>query len=135
MTGADPAETTEPVPDLDPSVLLAADRTLLAWIRTGLALMGFGFVLARFGLFLRELASVGHSTVPPHGAVSEWGGTALVLLGVLVNVLAAVQHVRFVRRYGRGEPQRPRVVSLGTILSLVLALLGVALAVYLIRVR
>jgi putative membrane protein len=119
-------------PGLDPRVLMAADRTLLSWVRTGLALMGFGFVLARFGLFLRELASAKELTLPHHDPMSQWGGTTLVLLGVLVNILAAIQHVQFLRGYGRGETLRPRVVSLGTVLSIVLALLGIAMAVYLV---
>ena len=123
-----------PVPDLDPRVLLAAERTLLAWIRTGLAMMGFGFVVARFGLFLRELASAGNRPEPPHLRASQWVGTALILLGVVVNVLSAVQHARFVRRYARGEAMRPRAVSLGTILAAVLAALGTALAAYLLGV-
>jgi len=38
----------------DPRVVMAAERTLLAWIRTGLAFMGFGLVVSRFGCFLRE---------------------------------------------------------------------------------
>jgi putative membrane protein len=120
---------------LDPRVLLASERTLLAWIRTGLAMMGFGFVVARFGLFLRELIpanAVRHD--PSHLRVSQWVGTALVLLGVLVNALAANQHARFVRRYARGKAMRPRAVSLGTVLAAVLAVLGAALAAYLLRV-
>jgi putative membrane protein len=121
--------------NLDPRVLLASERTLLAWIRTGLAMMGFGFVVARFGLFLRELAPTNAAPPDPnHLRVSQWVGTALILLGVLVNVLAAVQHARFVRRYARGEAMRPRAVSLGTVLAAVLALLGAALAAYLLRV-
>ena len=127
--------TSESVPELDPRVLLALERTLLAWIRTGLAMMGFGFVVARFGLFLRELAPTNAAPPDPnHLRVSQWVGTALILVGVLVNVVAAVQHARFVRRYARGEPMRPRAVSLGTALAAVLAALGAALATYLLRV-
>lgn len=127
---SNPSSPAQP-PELDPRVLLASERTLLAWIRTGLAMMGFGFVVSRFGLFLRELASAGWAAEPTHLRASQWVGMALILLGVLVNVLAALQHVRFVQRYRRGEAMQPKVLTLGTMLSLVLAVLGIALAVYL----
>ena len=67
---------------------LAAERTLLAWIRTGLALMGFGFVVARFGLFLQELQVAQHILPPRSYGLSLWFGTALIALGVIVNILA-----------------------------------------------
>lgn len=79
----------------DPRVLLAAERTFLAWIRTGLALMGFGFVVARFGLFLQEWASV--QKIPnlmSHGG-SLWLGLGLVVLGVVLNVAALVHYRRY----------------------------------------
>src|SRR5438067_3786826 len=78
----------------DPRVRFAAERTLLAWIRTGLALMGFGFVVARFGLFLLELQKVEEPAIHSHG-VSVWTGIMLIVLGVGVNILAAVEHHRF----------------------------------------
>ena len=76
----------------DPHVFLAAERTLLAWIRTGLALMGFGFVVARFGLFLREVQAVEHQGQVAPPTLSLWFGTALVLMGVVVNIAAAINH-------------------------------------------
>lgn len=111
-------------------VRLAAERTLLAWIRTGLALMGFGFLVARFGLFMREIAAVPDRSIEP--APSLWLGTALVLLGVIVNLLAAGQHHQFLRRFALDRVRAAGRASLGLAVALVLAVLGLAMATYLI---
>ncbi|HWR54126.1 MAG TPA: DUF202 domain-containing protein [Bryobacteraceae bacterium] len=112
---------------------LAAERTLLAWIRTGLALMGFGFVVARFGLFLREVNVVVASAAVAPG-LSVWFGTALVLLGVAVNAGGAWRYMRIARRIERGEAAHP-VSHLGIALAAALAVMGIAMAAYLIVVR
>jgi putative membrane protein len=117
---------------LDPRVYFAAERTLLAWVRTGLAMMGFGFVVARFGLFLRELAAV-RDVSSQHGTgLSLWVGTTLVILGVTVNVAAAVKHWYTVRRLERGQPLRFRPWSLGMVVAFLLGLLGLLTATYLL---
>lgn len=117
---------------LDPRVYFAAERTLLAWVRTGLAMMGFGFVVARFGLFLRELAAV-RDVAPQHSTgLSLWVGTTLVILGVAVNVAAAVKHWHTVRRLERGQPLRFRPWSLGMVVAFLLGLLGLLTATYLL---
>jgi inner membrane protein YidH len=114
-----------------PSDYLAAERTFLAWIRTGLALMGFGFVVARFGLFLREIAMTTHTRSLQSTGVSLWIGTTLLLIGVCVNVAASIHHVGLIGKLNRGEAiGRPSATALAV--ALTLAVLGLALAVYLV---
>ena len=124
-------ESTEPT--TDPRVALAAERTLLAWMRTGLAMMGFGFVVARFGLFLRELA--GGQANAPTGEFSRWMGVALVLLGVVVNGFAALQHA--LNLSDRRLFDRRRRVSgwVGVGLTGLLAVLGLIMVGYLVVMR
>lgn len=118
--------------EYDLRVVFAAERTLLAWVRTGLALMGFGFVIARFGLYLHELAVTQGTSSPRQGIVSESIGVVLILAGVTINVLSALQHFGFITRYNRGDLPRAAPLSMGVILSALLALLGLGLAGYLL---
>jgi putative membrane protein len=123
-----------PQPQATPNDYLAAERTFLAWIRTGLALMGFGFVVARFGLFLREIAMTTHARPLESTGMSLWIGTALLLVGVAVNVAAAGHHVRLIGMLNRGE-HLGRPSAAGLAVALVLAAMGLALAGYLILMR
>lgn len=114
---------------------LAAERTLLAWIRTGLALMGFGFVVARFGLFLQQLHTL--QSVPSEQSYgwSLWFGTALLAVGVIVNVFAGWHHVRLVRALDRGEASPSRPSTQAVVVAFFLALVGLAMTIYLISVQ
>ena len=118
-----------------PSDYLAAERTFLAWIRTGLALMGFGFVVARFGLFLQALQiSQSNFQARPYGP-SFWFGTALIVLGVIVNIVCAGSHICLVRELNRGGTAFNRPSFLAIAVAVMLALLGLAMAIYLVWVR
>lgn len=119
----------------DPRVYLAAERTLLAWIRTGLAMMGFGFVVARFGLFLREMQAVQQGTPVESARGSLWFGIALVLMGVLVNFSAVFHHARFVRELREGNWDADRPARSAMIVAVGLAIVGLAVAIYLLTVR
>ncbi len=114
---------------------LAAERTLLAWIRTGLALMGFGFVVARFGIYLRQLQVMQHAPVAKSSGLSSGFGIALIAAGVLVNVLSGWHHVRLIRALDRGERMHSRGSLQPVAVALFLALVGLAMAIYLVSVR
>lgn len=116
----------------DPKNYFAAERTLLAWVRTGLAMMGFGFVVARFGLFLREIAAVHEPPVPRQAGLSLWVGTAMVVIGVVVNLSAAVMYWRTIQRLRKGEPIRVRLLSLGVVVAILMGVLGLLMAAYLL---
>jgi putative membrane protein len=117
---------------------LQIETSLLVWTRTSLALMGFGFVVARFGLFLREIGEVGQARVKTSGllaSLNTFTGTTFILLGVAVLLAAVGIHRRLVDRLERGDLRLPLRWSLGVILSLVLAVLGFGMAVYLSAVE
>jgi putative membrane protein len=107
---------------------LAEERTFLAWIRTGLASMGFGFVVARFGLYLAEI----HGVAVPSDRFSVWSGTALIGVGAAVNLLSTRRHLRVVEELNRAQLADLRSPSQqAVVLALFLALVGVAMALYL----
>lgn len=117
--------------------ILASERTLLAWTRTGLATMGLGFVLAQFSLFLQA----NHSEVPTTTApstieldprFSRFVGVVLITLGVFMHMGSGLRHYRFVRRIWRRKLPRLRAFSAAVVLSLILGVLGLAMAVYLL---
>ena len=60
-----------------------------------------------------------------------WIGGSLVVLGVVVNVMAVIQHLELLRRLKRGERYHPSVWSLGVVVTLLLAVVGMMMTAYL----
>ena len=116
----------------DPRVYFAAERTFLAWVRTGIAMMGFGFVVARFGLFLRELRTSQSQVEQQNPRLSLWIGVAMVVIGVAVNLSAAVRQGRLIERLKGGEWKVSRQSRLGIAIVVTLTGVGLAMAAYLI---
>src|ERR1700737_4265159 len=115
-----------------PRDYLAVERTFLAWIRTGLALMGLGFVLARFGIFLQEF-----TLMRPSEAVRSYGlslvfGTCLILLGVMVCMLSLSRYLRMIKDLKEGKDTLGRPSKMAVSAAILLAALGIAMAIYLI---
>ena len=127
-------QRTQDPSEIDPRVIFSAERTLLSWIRSGVAMMGFGFVVARFGIFLRELAEARGAVPLRHSGLSLWTGSALVLLGVVVNLVAAFNYASIARSLKRGEPIYSPGISMGIVATGVLTVLGLAMVVYLVLV-
>jgi putative membrane protein len=113
---------------------MAAERTFLAWIRTGIALMGFGFVVARFGLFLRELVSSSEPTQPHHAGFSLPVGILLIAIGIVVNVVAAIRHRRYVRAIDAGCFRQSFGSAFAFSIAGLLALIGLAVVIYFLAV-
>jgi len=114
----------------DPRVLFAAERTLLAWQRSSLALMGFGFVIERFSLFLSALRR--EPQTPGHHFFSLMVGVALILLGAAVAVTSSIGYRRFVRSLPSRDVASGYLIGLGSIINIVIAAAGLALAIYLL---
>jgi uncharacterized protein (DUF302 family)/uncharacterized membrane protein YidH (DUF202 family) len=97
--------------------------------------MGFGFVVARFGLFLQQLQVFQRTAPATSSGLSLWFGTALIAVGVVVNLSSAWRHVRLVRELDQGEPACSRSLTQAVATALFLALVGLAMAIYLVSVR
>jgi len=115
----------------DPRTYLAVERTFLAWLRTGVALMGFGFVIARFGLFLHELALEKVAAKDPHAGYSIPAGIALIAIGIVVSLAAAIRYHRYLRALDRGETRTAFDTGLAYLIAGLMALVGLAVVVYL----
>ena len=116
-------------------VYLAAERTLFAWIRTALALMALGFVVDRFGLFLRQLTATSGGPLVQPSSSSIWAGTALVVMGVLMTVVAGIRYSSFALRYRREGSTEPGYgLSLGVLFAVLTAIAGIAIALFLLTV-
>jgi putative membrane protein len=110
---------------------LANERTLLAWIRTSISIIVFGFVVARFGIALRQLVALsGRSSAAARPGGSAYLGAAFVAIGVLFAMGAWLHYARTSAAIERGS-FRPTSRA-GALLTILVALFGVALIGYLL---
>ena len=119
------------VPECDPRVQMAAERTLLAWVRTGLALMAFGFVVTRFALILRTLGLIANPFLTINATII---GVVMVLLGVIATAGAPWHYRSYFKRIGMDGKRPFAASSLAMFVAYASAIIGAALAIYLLVV-
>ena len=68
---------------------LSSEQTLMSWVRTSLSLFTFGFSITQFFYFLEQKQEGSNFSAGPRRL-----GISLVAVGILVLVLAVVEHVQ-----------------------------------------
>ena len=111
---------------------LANERTFLAWVRTGIALVVFGFAIGRFAVAVRQFMQI-QGRVPPTAGLSVWFGTIAIVAGVLLTLAGLLRY-----RRTRAQLESGTFEPAGFVIDLVgilVALLGLALAFYLVYIE
>jgi putative membrane protein len=110
---------------------LAEERTFLAWIRTGVSLMGFGFVVARFGI-LGNMSYISQQLPAAQPQeLSVWLGAVLIAIGSIVNLFSARRFMRLAGELNRDRFADRSLSKQGVLVASFLALLGIAMTIYL----
>ena len=113
----------------------ANERTFLAWVRTGIATVAFGFVIEKFNLFIETIERASAIVPKQHrlwgklsGFLGEYDGSALILIGIALIVVATFRFIRIGRLIDDEATHAAQSVRAELILSLVLV--AAALAAY-----
>jgi putative membrane protein len=100
--------------------VMAADRTLMAWIRTSMGLLTFGYTIYKI---LQEVQNVGKVDI--HDNAPRNTGVFLTLAGTVALIMGIAEYCGTIRLLRRSYPLR--VVRPSLIMSLVMASVGVLL--------
>ena len=109
------------------------ERTFLAWVRTAIAVVAFGFLIERFDLFLRFAArDMPHAAPPAHTGAANLIGILFVVIGRAMIIIATLRFFRTEKEIDAPDIKLAPSGRLDLTLSVLLALLGFALLLYLV---
>lgn len=111
---------------------LANERTFLAWVRTGVATIVFGFAIGRFSIAIRELMQA-QGRKPTTPGITAWLGLISIIGGVLLIVAGMVRYRKTRMQLDTGTFEPAGFVI--DLVSVILAVFGIALAVYLVLIE
>ena len=100
---------------------LSSERSLMAWIRTSTSLYAFGFSITKFIDYLGAQRDV---TVSSTGLYRL--GFAIICIGILGLVLAAVGHMQRLKKMKRLGLPKVSLISLPVVATIALLLIGIA---------
>ncbi len=100
---------------------LSSERSLMAWIRTSTSLYAFGFSITKF---LDYLGKQQEGTGPSQGLYRL--GFAIICIGLLGLVLAAVGHMQRLKKMKRLGLPKVSLISLPVVATIALLLIGIA---------
>ena len=99
--------------------VMAADRTLMAWIRTALSMFSFGFTIYKVLQSMAEAGTIANSASPRYvGLLLAGLGTAAILLGTTSYWLT----LRDLQRAGEFRLGRPVLL-----MAAIMSILGIGL--------
>lgn len=110
----------------NPRVLFAAERTLLAWNRTSLSLIAFGFVVEKAGMLVQAVRP--QAIHPDQLALSFYLGLAFIVLGALASLCSARQFCIVLHSLTPAEFPPGYAARWGLAVNLLVAVLGLLLA-------
>lgn len=110
----------------DPRVLLALERTLLAWNRSSIALIGFGFLIEKSTMLVHLLDPVKYA-----GKITFnfWLGTITICLGLIISFWSVLQYKIALRSLNPAEYIAGYSVNLPVVLNLFTLFTGILLIV------
>lgn len=99
---------------------LGHERTMMAWLRTSVSLISFGFTIQKFFQFETKDDSRFEGPLGPSNI-----GRLMVLGGLIILIMATVQHRRELQALRKQFPDMVIPNSMATGISIIIAVLGI----------